>query len=341
MNDVKLQEGLQPIDKHLRPIKIGDEISALEISTEDVRVSGDMFLGGSVTTETINSDSDITLNAVNDVNIPVNVGLTFGDDGEKIEGDGTNLTISSSRGLTLDIDGEMFFDSALGIFNFYDDGDSDDAFKITVAGGTGATTLETVSDAADGHLTLDPDGDLLVSGADVKMDSSKKLYLDGGGDTYILESGADNLAIVVGGVQFVNATEGLNGRMDWKFRDAVVGFDINTASFNATDTDVDFRAGNKCKLTLTADITDVHFIFPNMSGNFVCLFIQDGTGGWDVSNWKTKDSAGNAGAGNSGVVLWAGGSATSLTETAGKTDIVSLFWDASTETAYAVASENF
>ena len=38
MNDLKLQEGLQPIDKHLRPIKVGDEISALEISTEDVRV---------------------------------------------------------------------------------------------------------------------------------------------------------------------------------------------------------------------------------------------------------------------------------------------------------------
>ena len=33
MNDLKLQEGLQPIDKHLRPIKVGDEISALEIST--------------------------------------------------------------------------------------------------------------------------------------------------------------------------------------------------------------------------------------------------------------------------------------------------------------------
>ena len=341
MNDVKLQEGLQPIDKHLRPIKIGDEISALEISTEDVRVIGDMFLGGSVTTETINSESDITLNAVNDVNIPVNVGLTFGDDGGKIEGDGTDLTISSSRGLTLDIDGEMFFDSALGIFHFRDDGDSDDAFKITVAGGTGATTLETVSDANDGHLTLDPRGDLLISGADVKMDATKKLYLDGGGDTYIVESSADNLDIVVGGVMLARLTEGINGQMDWLFRDSAVGFNINTASFDATDTNVDFRAGNKCKLTLTADITDVHFIFPDMSGNFVCLFIQDGTGGWDVSNWKTKDSAGSAGAGNSGVVLWAGGTAPSLTETASKTDVISLFWDAATETAYAVASENF
>ena len=140
---------------------------------------------------------------------------------------------------------------------------------------------------------------------------------------------------------FVRAIEGVNGQMDWTFRDAAVGFDINTVSFDSTDTDVDFTQGNKCKLTLTGDIQDVHFKFPNVSGNFVCLFIQDGTGGWNVSAWKTKDSAGNPGNGNSGEVLWPGGTATSLTETANKTDIISLFWDTDTETAYAVASENF
>ena len=98
MNDVKLQEGLQPIDKHLRPIKVGGQVSALEISTEDVRVRN-LQVSGTFTAniETINSNSDITLNAVNDVNIPANVGLTFGDDGEKIEGTGNDLVITSSR----------------------------------------------------------------------------------------------------------------------------------------------------------------------------------------------------------------------------------------------------
>ena len=161
MNDLKLQEGLQPIDKHLRPIKVGDEVSALEISTEDVRVSRDMFLGGSITTKAINSDSDITLNAVNDVNIPVNVGLTFGDDGEKIEGNGLDLTISSSRHLTLDIAGVLVSDSAIGTFQFLDDGDSDDLFQITVAGGTGATTLETVSADTDGIMHIKAEGDTI------------------------------------------------------------------------------------------------------------------------------------------------------------------------------------
>ena len=162
MNDVKLQEGLQPIDKHLRPIKVGGQVSALEISTEDVRVRNLQVSGtftGSI--ETINSNSDITLNAVNDVNIPANVGLTFGDDGEKIEGNGTDLTISSSRHLTLDTAGTIFLDSAIGVFEFYDDGDSDDNFKITVAGGTGATTLETTSADTDGIMHIKAEGDTI------------------------------------------------------------------------------------------------------------------------------------------------------------------------------------
>jgi hypothetical protein len=50
---------------------------------------------------TISSGRDIMLSATDDVNIPSNVGLTFGDDGEKIEGDGTNLAVSSSGALNL------------------------------------------------------------------------------------------------------------------------------------------------------------------------------------------------------------------------------------------------
>ena len=102
-----------------------------------------------------------------------------------------------------------------------------------------------------------------------------------------------------------------------------VGFVQKEPTFDATDTDIDFRLSNKQKLTLTGNITDVHFQFPAESGNFLCVFLQDGTGGWDVSNWKTKFGA------------------TTLTETANKADIVSIYWDADNELAYAVASENF
>jgi hypothetical protein len=50
---------------------------------------------------TITATGAINLTAGSDVVIPANVGITFGDDGEKIEGNGTNLTISSSGELTM------------------------------------------------------------------------------------------------------------------------------------------------------------------------------------------------------------------------------------------------
>ena len=43
------------------------------------------------------ADGDINLTAGVDINIPANVGLTFGNDAEKIEGDGTDLTISGNN----------------------------------------------------------------------------------------------------------------------------------------------------------------------------------------------------------------------------------------------------
>ena len=49
------------------------------------------------TTVTLDSAGDIELEATNDINIPANVGLTFGDDAEKIEGNGTDLTISGNN----------------------------------------------------------------------------------------------------------------------------------------------------------------------------------------------------------------------------------------------------
>ena len=124
------------------------------------------------------------------------------------------------------------------------------------------------------------------------------------------------------------------------------GFKQRTVSFDATNTTVDFTTGNKQHLTLTADVTNLIFKFPATSGNFLCVVLQDGTGGWNVTNFKGLDSAGSAnanGSGTDGVIRWAGGSAPDLTETEDKADILTFYWDATAanEIAYGVASENF
>ena len=65
---------------------------------------------------------DIDLNAGADVNIPANIGLTFGDDGEKIEGDGTDLTIASSNDVTIDAASEINLDAGSDSIRIKDDG---------------------------------------------------------------------------------------------------------------------------------------------------------------------------------------------------------------------------
>ena len=66
---------------------------------------------------------DIDLNAGADVNIPANIGLTFGDDGEKIEGDGTDLTIASSNDATINVAGQINLDASdIGRIHFMHDG---------------------------------------------------------------------------------------------------------------------------------------------------------------------------------------------------------------------------
>ena len=81
--------------------------SVLGISTDSVLISGSgtrldfntdgsgEYISGDGTDLTIGAGSDIHLTATNDVNIPVNVGLRFGDGGENIETDNTDLTITS------------------------------------------------------------------------------------------------------------------------------------------------------------------------------------------------------------------------------------------------------
>ena len=75
---------------------------------------GVVYLATSANT-TITASSNINLTATGDVVIPADVGVTFGDAGEKIEGNGTNLTISSSGTLNLTATGETLVSNNLRV----------------------------------------------------------------------------------------------------------------------------------------------------------------------------------------------------------------------------------
>ena len=95
INEVLFQEGQTPLDEHLRPLKIGGEVSALEIaqSGNGARVTGDLEITGLV-----DSAGDITLSAGGDVIIKGDTKLYLNDaGGEYLNSDGTNLTIASGN----------------------------------------------------------------------------------------------------------------------------------------------------------------------------------------------------------------------------------------------------
>ena len=260
----------------------------------------------------------------------------------------TSTTATFNTGIDIAITGG---DTNTGIRMTNQDGDLD--FKIRSSADVGdystwattadgATTIATVdSDGTAGHLTLDPDGDLIASGCDVKIDAAKNLYLDGGGDTYLREHGTDNVRVVVGGDVLIQLWEKGDDGNEVSFGSSCVGFTQLEPTYNATTTSVDFRHSNKQFVTFGAgNITNMAMYFPLVSGNFVLLLKQDGTGSRTVTNWKSFEFDESAADGEA-AVKWAGGSAPTLTTDANHVDILSFYWDADNEIAYGVATLDF
>jgi len=139
------------------------------------------------------------------------------------------------------------------------------------------------------------------------------------------------------------------------------GFAKRTATFSTSQvigdgndsTDIDFRLGNKFELTLTDDISGssefINLIFPATSGNFILVLIQGvadctvASAGWFVYQSDGATAATNIAGENlaDGKLRWAGGSAPTLSTTQYDIDIISIYWDADNQTAFAVPSLDF
>ena len=129
-------------------------------STDDLVLAGasKLYLYDAAGGEHISSDgtdltlaagADLNLTATTDINIPANVGLTFGDDAEKIEGDGTDLTISGND-IKLDAADNVDLDSGTAT-RLLDDG----------------TLFASISSSSGISITGNTsDGDILLRGND-------------------------------------------------------------------------------------------------------------------------------------------------------------------------------
>ena len=167
-NEVILQEG-HPVDENIRPIKVGGKATALETaqSGDGARIVGDLEVTGSVPEDT------------------TKLSLTGGT----MTG---GLVMDSGQYLTADL---ISSNSGTGIVSIYDGADfgivldasdnaritlysvaGDNSDYVTLEAGAGGTAYLSTNDSgsdSEGHLTISPDGDLIIQTA-----SSGLVFID-------------------------------------------------------------------------------------------------------------------------------------------------------------------
>ena len=108
---------------------------------------------------------------------------------------GRNVTMDNGTTTTFD------FNTNTSVLKIMDTANTDDYCTITV-GAEGVTTIATNDDdTAVGHLLLDPDGDVKITGASLYLDDNERFYLDGNAGSpgsFISQTG-DIIGFTVGG----------------------------------------------------------------------------------------------------------------------------------------------
>jgi len=146
----------------------GDVSALLVASGKELRFADSgEKISGDGTDLTIASGAKINLTATSDVVVPANVGITFGT-GEKIEGDNTDLTITSGAKINLAATSDVHIPNDVGI----------------VFGGD--------SEKIEGDGT-----DLVISANNLTVDAAADIILDAGGNDFQFKAGGTHILSVV------------------------------------------------------------------------------------------------------------------------------------------------
>ena len=147
-------------------------LKAPKLTVDTITVDGsEIDASGALT---IDTGGDLSLDATGDINIPADIGLTFGDDGEKIEGDGTDLTIASSNLLNLTATTDVKIPVNVGLMlGTHEKIESDDT-DLTITVGSGGD----INIGSGIGLTFGDDGEKIEGdGTDLTIASSNDLHL--------------------------------------------------------------------------------------------------------------------------------------------------------------------
>tara|TARA_Y100001963_G_scaffold153102_1_gene239170 strand:- start:189 stop:1199 length:1011 start_codon:yes stop_codon:yes gene_type:complete len=306
------------IDNDFKAFKIGDIPTGLEFKLGSIRATADEFITSKETTEELTvtkikgnrvgsqTEPQFLFQAPDETNPSAGLWFNcFGETGNLIRSAGT------TGHLHLEADGAQYQ---------YIGDDSGNSFQWMFGDAVSGTQI----------MSLEHEGEI-------------KLYSTADSGDYfsiaIGSAGATTVTTVDDGGAAAHITVNPDGHVEF---DSPAGFDQFTPTYNASDTEVNFKTdGNKAFVTFgSGNITDLNLNLPATSGNFVLLLKQDGTGSRTVTNYKAFDSGGAA-ANGSATVKFAGGSNPTLTTDANHVDILSFYWDADNEICYGVASLDF
>ena len=225
-------------------------------------VDSNEFLSGNSSDLTIGASSDINLTAGADVNIPANKGLTFGDDGEKIEGDGTNLSAVSSGAFTITAGAASTWSATAGALTV-----DAAAAGLVLDGHTGVD----IDASNSGVVAIDGAGGINIgTNANVSVDlNASDLDVDAVDDSSITVTGSSKdltLAVAGGGTQQLSLSSAGTGANAIDLLASAGGIDIR-ATGAAAGEDIDITAtGSSINLTSTENAADSIVLSSSVGG---------------------------------------------------------------------------
>ena len=191
------------------------EIDSGSSITLDATTSISLDANTTVTLNAAAGDVNLTPASTYDVNIPSNIGLTFGDDGEKIEGDGTDLTVASGGTINLTATSDIVVPANVGVTFGTGEKIEGNNTDLTVTSGadinltaTGDVNIPSgvgVTFGNDGEKIEGDGTDLTVASSGVLTFTSNSHTVDTSGDI-ILDADGGDIFFKDAGTTFGSAT---------------------------------------------------------------------------------------------------------------------------------------
>ena len=200
--------------------------------------------------------TDLNIVSGADINIPANIGLTFGDDGEKIEGDGTDLTISGNN-INLTAVADVNIPANVGVTFATAEKIESDGTDLTITVGSGGD----INIPADIGVTFGNDGekiegdgtDLTISGNNINLTATADVVVPANvgvtfGSGEKIEGDNTDLTVTSGADINLTATSDVNIPAN-----VGVTFGDDGEKIEGDGTDLTI-SGNNINLTATADV---------------------------------------------------------------------------------------